>query len=99
DNGETAAGGNAEIDVVENRHAVVGEVQATKFNLALDHSWQGAPVRNRFRGVLDLRLLNQEFIDASHGSGAALEDVDHPSQGDDRPSQQNHVGVEGDKIS
>ena len=34
-----------------------------------------------------------------HGRGAALEDVDDPSQGDDGPGQLHHVGVEGHEIA
>jgi hypothetical protein len=45
--------------------------------------------------VGDLGGLGEDRFDTEGGGGAALEDVDNPSQGDDRPGQLHHVGVEG----
>ena len=41
----------------------------------------------------------QDLVDAPHGGGAALEDVDDPAQRDDRPGELHHVGVEGDEAA
>ena len=49
--------------------------------------------------VVDGRLLAQQFVDALDGGCAALEDVDHPAHRDDRPDEQDHVGVEGDELA
>ena len=41
----------------------------------------------------------QQFIDALHRRGAALEDVHHPAHGDDGPDELQHVSVEADEIA
>ena len=51
------------------------------------------------RAVCDFRLLEHDFVDALQGSRAALKDVDHPSQCDDRPRELDHVGEEGGKVA
>src|SRR5208282_385298 len=47
----------------------------------------------------DLGLLGKDFVDAHHGCGSALENIDDPSERDDRPGELHHVSVEGDEIA
>jgi len=49
--------------------------------------------------ILDFGLLVHDFVDANQRRGAALEDVDDPSERDNRPCELNHVHVEGHKFS
>ncbi len=83
---------------MQNGHAVVGKVQSAKFDFAFDLCGLCAR-RLYFCAILDFRLLHQDFVDASHGRRASLENVDDPTQGDHRPGQLHHVGVEGDKAT
>ncbi len=41
----------------------------------------------------------ENFLDAHHGSGAALEDVDDPTERDDGPGKLVHVRGEGDELT
>src|SRR5579872_6878138 len=52
-----------------------------------------------FFAILNLRLLNQNLVDAPHRRGAPLENIDDPAQGDDWPCQLDHVCIEGDKLA
>src|SRR5437868_14342189 len=77
------------------RRAVVAKIQAADFDVALDFVGFGGG----FGSVYDFRLLGENLVNARHGGGAALKDVDHPSECDHGPSQLHHVGVEGDELA
>ena len=49
--------------------------------------------------VSNLGFLSEDFVDAPQRSGAALEDIYHPTQGDDRPGQLHNISIEGDEIA
>src|ERR1700682_148829 len=98
DDGQAAALGDAQINIMENGDAIVGKVQSPKFDLSPNRCGAGAPARGLcFRAILDLGLLHQDFVDPAHGRGAALENIDDPAQSDHWPSQLHHVGVESDE--
>src|SRR5229473_6630539 len=97
DDGQAAARRDAQIDIVQYRHTVIGEVQPAELDLAF-YLW-GAARRLHFRAILDFRLLHQDFVDASHGRRSPLKNIDHPAQRDHRPGQLHHVGVEGDEAA
>ncbi len=112
--GKARAGGNLQRDTVEHgvassfaivrgdgaisggnrdRAAVVGERQVAEFDVAAHRQVA------RLRRIGHLRLLNQDLVNADHGSRAALEDVDDPTERDDRPRQLHHVDVVGDEVA
>ena len=49
--------------------------------------------------VGDGGFLLKELVDADDGGGSALEEVDDPADGDERPSQLHHVHVERGELS
>ena len=49
--------------------------------------------------VVDGRLSAQQLVDALYRGGAALEDIHHPTHGDNRPGKQDHISVEGNELS
>src|SRR5262245_22330286 len=77
--------------------AVVTEIEVAKFKIAIHEHRIFEVGCNRVVG--DPRTGRQHFMNASHGSHAALEDVDHPAQGNDRPGEHDDVIHESDKIS
>ena len=93
DDREAAAGGHAQVHVVQDLLAFIAEVEPAEFDLALNLAVL------RARSICDLRLLLHDFVDADQRRRAALEDVDDPSQRDDRPGELHHVGAEGDELS
>ena len=75
----------------------IGEGQMAELDLAAQlevgrDAWIGG-------GIVDGRLLDEQLVDAGDGCGAALEEIDHPADGDDRPGHHHHVGVEGDEVA
>ena len=70
----------------------VTEAQVAKLDVADDLA---RSVGRRNAGVGDFRLLDEDALDARHRRGAALEQIDDPTQRDDGPGQLHHVGVEG----
>ncbi len=78
---------------MQHRLAFVAEVESAKLDLAFDLKVL------RARSILDLGLLVHDFVDADQRSCTSLEDVDDPSQGDDRPGELHHVGAERDELA
>ena len=107
DDRQAGAFGHAQVDVLQHRfiavhatHAALGrdqgvavvKAQIAELDLAAD---LGGRAGCGHASVGDLGLFGQHVLDAAHGRGAALEDVDDPAQRDDRPGELHHVGVEG----
>ena len=73
--------------------AIVGETQVAELNLAFDGEIA------RLGRVLNLRLLDQDFVEPQQRRRAALENVNHPAQRDDRPRQLHHVESERGEVA
>src|SRR5579864_2251697 len=93
---QAGAGGNIEIDVLENGDAAVAEVQMAEFQVAGDRACCGEIGGNVI--IRDIRARRQDFLDTSHGRGAALKNVDYPAERDHRPGEHDDIEVEGNKI-
>ena len=92
--GEAGAGGDAEVDVVEDGWSVrVGEGEVAELDVAGNGSVGGGGI------VGDGGLLLEEFVDADDGGGSALEEVDDPADGDHGPGELHHVDVEGGELA
>src|ERR1019366_4067958 len=74
DDGEAGAGGDAQVDVLENGDAVVSEIEIAEFDFAEDVAGRHAGGLRQVRLVGDLGLLGKDFVDTRHGRGSALED-------------------------
>ena len=74
--------------------AIVGEGEIANVDIAAHFLGQpGAAVLH------DVRLNAPDFVQAHHRSHAALKEVDHPSQGDQRPDHAAEVELEGDEVA
>src|SRR5260370_13616866 len=96
DHSEAGSSGNLQVDVPENGHSVVAEVQVAKLNFTANRLACGVP---RHKVIGDLGLFGKDFIDSSHRCGAALKNVQDPAQGDNRPGELHHVSIEGHEIT
>src|SRR5437016_11589680 len=70
-NRETCARGNTQVDMAQNRCSVVGEIQVAELDLPTDFCSAGTRAQFHRVAVIDLRLLHQNLVDASHRRGAA----------------------------
>ena len=85
--------------MVQNRCSVVSEIQVAELDLPTDFCSAGTRAQFHRVAVIDLRLLHQNLVDASHRRGAALENINHPAQGDHGPCELHHVGIKCDEIT
>src|SRR5206468_2412317 len=82
------------MNVVQNGRSVVRKVQIPELNLTVQFP---AGKRCNSRRINDFTALLHKLVNASERCSAPLENVDHPPQRDNWPSELNHVGVEGHK--
>ena len=79
------------------RGAVVTEIEIAKLEVALQRG-NGAKV-GRGISIGNFRLRDQDLVEPSHRSGAALKEVNDPSKGNNRPGKLHNVGHKGDKVT
>ncbi len=84
--------GHAQVHIMQNLFAFVAEVEPSELDLARDLAIL------RARSVLNIRLFVHDFVDADERRRAALENIDDPAQGDDRPRELHHVGAERNEL-
>src|SRR6185312_5607376 len=98
DNGKARPRRNVQVDVLENFAAGrIRKSQIAKFEIAANcgHLFQigsGVGIRNR-------RLFRKYLIDAPQRGGAALKQIDHPSESDHRPGELDHVRVVSNELA
>jgi hypothetical protein len=79
---------DAQIDVAQDETRVVGEGQIADFEV---------PLRHHLHVLRDVgrRRDTPDFVQPGHGGHAALEEIDHPAQSDQRPDHPPEVELEG----
>src|ERR1700691_1300359 len=82
---------------MQDRNTAIREVKIAKFNFAFDFGWQVGIIRQPSI-VFNLWSFGENLIDAAHGGGSSLEEVNHPPQGDNRPGELHHVCVESHEL-
>src|SRR6266481_4747654 len=95
--GQAAAGWNAQAYIFQDQSAVVAEIQPTKLDFAANGFC--IPQLRRNHCVGNIGPGGQHFIDPSGGGQSSLKNVDDPPHGNHWPGQHHDVSHEADKLA